>query len=44
MRVFMVKKLYASYSFGGDAIFVQALACAVTVSFLGGDYIRPCDA
>ena len=34
MRVYMVKKLYASYSFGGDAIFVQAHACAVTVSFL----------
>jgi hypothetical protein len=32
------------YSFGGVAIFVQALACAVTVSFLAGDYSRPCDA
>jgi hypothetical protein len=44
MRVYMVKKLYVSYSYGGDAIFAQALACAVTVSFLAGGYIRLCDA
>jgi hypothetical protein len=44
MRVYMVKKFYASYSFGGDAICVQALACVVTVSFLAGDYSRPGDA